>query len=119
MGKLSRSKGHKFEREVARLISEATRRKVVRVLTEPREGNSRGDLDCGDLPLTIQCKVGQRPNIAQAVREAVVATPDGNYSAAIVRKNGKNQHDPSEDTVTMPLSDWLEWLELLTGHRVW
>lgn len=119
MGKLSRSKGHAWEREVATLMSQSTGRRIKRVLDETREGNARGDLDCADLPLTVQCKVGQRPNIANAVREAETATPKGYFSVAIVRRNGKNQHERNEDTATLPLEDFLELLQILTETGAW
>lgn len=53
-GRRSRTKGHNFEREVARLLTEATGDEYKRVLVETREGNS-GDVACedADTPVAI------------------------------------------------------------------
>ena len=116
MGARSRRKGHRFELEVAALLTKATGLEHKRRLTEVREGN-QGDIET-PLPLTVQCKVGARPNPAQALREAQQAAPKGHHPVAITRTNGAGKRPPT-DTVTLPLEDFLEMLELLTRHGLW
>lgn len=117
MGKLSRTKGHAWEREVCEMIREATKREAKRTLNETRDGNC-GDIQA-DLPLAIQCKVGARPDIYGAVREASeVAGGKKDYAVAVIRRNGAGRRAP-DDLAVLPLADFLEIVGTLTGTKVW
>ena len=84
MGKLSRTSGHSFERQIAREMTEVTGAKWERVLTETRDGNS-GDVICTDPRvqwakddnIVIQCKNMKKPNPLKALEEAQEVSPHG------------------------------------------
>lgn len=117
MSKMSRRKGHDFEREVARRLSVAGRTPVERQLHEVRDGNL-GDL-VSDLPCVFQCKVGASPSVWKAVREADEATDGtGRYAVAIVRRN-RAQGRPKQDVAVLPLEDFEMILAELRGMGVW
>jgi hypothetical protein len=116
MSKLSRSKGHAWEREVCAMIRKATGRDAQRILHETRDGNC-GDIDTPRIPLAWQCKVGARPDIYGAVKEAKEAAGE-RFAVAVVRRNGAGRR-PSDDLAVLPLDDFLEIVGLLTGTRVW
>lgn len=111
MGKLSRTKGHAWEREVA------TRFRGVRNLEECRDGNS-GDVKC-PYPLAIQCKVGARPDIYGAVKEAEeAAEPKHHFAVAVVKRNG-SRHVAPDELAVMPLDHFLELVDLLRAMGAW
>jgi len=105
MAKFSRTKGRRWELEVARLLEEATDRKFSVVLTECRDGNI-GDIET-EFPLTIQCKVGKAPSIWKAVKEAVDAKRPKDWAVAIVRRN-QQAGRPKQDVAVLPLDDFLD-----------
>lgn len=116
MGRLSREKGAAWERECAARLR-AIGVKAERNLTETREGNS-GDV-WTDLPLAIQCKVGARPDIYGAVKEAdAVASPKHDFAVAVIKRNG-SRHKPADELAVMPLDHFLEIINLLKGTGVW
>lgn len=117
MSKLSRTKGHNFEREVARRFSVAGRTPVERELTEVRDGNV-GDLK-SDLPCVFQCKVGAAPSPWRAVQEADAASKGtGRYAIAVLRRN-QAKGRPKQDIVAMPLEDFEGILADLRAGGVW
>lgn len=85
MGKRSRTKGHDWEREVANRLTQATGVECKRCLVETREGNS-GDIQT-QLPLAVQCKVGQRPNPIAAYEEALEAAEIAEEAVAVIKRN--------------------------------
>ena len=119
MGKRSRTKGHAFEREVANRLNEAFRfdedhtGRFKRVLIETREGNS-GDVRSRVVPLVVQCKVGERPPVYDAVDEAVEATIEGMLPFAAIRRNRRGPRPMKElgifrlEDALMLLKGW--WL---------
>ena len=115
-GRISRRKGHDWEREVARLYTQATGRQHARVLTESREGNV-GDVR-GPSPLVTQCKVGAAPNAWKALREAIEAAGPGEHPVAVLRRNGIGRK-PAVDVAVLPLKAWLEIVNLLSLHGIW
>lgn len=118
MGKHSRNKGARFEREVANALQEATGVECARELTETRAGNI-GDVTT-DLPLVVQAKCGKLPPIWKAVQEAEQAAGGtGKHPVAIVRRNGTNRHDPAVDLAVLPLADFLEIIGLMKHHGIW
>lgn len=116
MGVLSRRKGAAWERAAAGMIQQATGVPCVRNLEECRDGNA-GDLKTG-LPLAVQCKVGARPDIYGAVRQAAEAAIPGQHPVAIVRRNGSGHRAP-EDLAIMPLADFLEIIGQMKRLGVW
>ena len=117
MSKLSRRKGHDFEREIARRFSIAGRTKVERELHEVRDGNL-GDLR-SDLPLSIQCKVGANPSVWKAVDEAEYAAKGkGLYAIAVVRRNRATGRK-KQDLVCMSLGDFEDILSELRAGGTW
>lgn len=104
MSKLSRTKGHAWEREVCRKLS-AIGMPAKRRLTEVREGNE-GDVMLAEA-FSIQCKVGGNPSPYRALQEAVDAASPGDYSVAIIRRNQRNGNKKL-DMAVLPLDEWLE-----------
>lgn len=118
MGARSRTKGAAWEREVGHKIEAATGVKAVRTLSECRDGNV-GDIQCPDLPIVWQAKVGARPDIYGAVREATeVAEPKGLHPVAIVKRNG-SRHQPADELAILPLDDFLEIVGTMKRLGVW
>lgn len=116
MGKLSRTKGQVWEREVAEKLR-AIGIEAERTLTECRDGNV-GDITC-KLPIVFQCKVSGRPDIYGAVAEAnEVASPKSYLAVAAIKRNG-SRHKPADELAVMPLSDFLELLHLLRATGIW
>lgn len=98
MGKLSRTKGHNFEREVAALINAFNPgARAKRVLIETREGNS-GDVE-NALGWCVQCKVGAQPPIYDAVREAQEAAREDDIPMAFIRRNAAPSRGKAEFVV--------------------
>ena len=108
MGRRSIVKGEAFERECARLLSDATGLRYRRVLTETRDGNL-GDVDADGSPYVVQCKVGAAPSPWRAQREAVEAADNegaGRVPLALVRRNGSGSR-PAVDLAVLRLDDLL------------
>ena len=118
LGARSRRKGHAYERELARRFGDEAGCPAVRNLEEVRSGNS-GDLvfTHGD-PLCVQAKVGGRPSVWNAVKEAEEAAGPGIHPVAIVKRNGSGSR-PAVELACMPLDDFLELVGLLKGGEVW
>lgn len=114
MGKKSRDKGAAFEREVAKLHTEALGVPCKRNLEEVRSGN-RGDIVVPGVPLSIQCKVGVRPPIYEALDEAVAAAREGDVPVAIIRRN--RGRGPRQDIAVMPLDHYLGFIAALWGRK--
>jgi hypothetical protein len=107
MGRAERTKGHNWERAVARMLR--------RIFPGARRGyQSRGGgkemadvVDVG--PFHVECKVGRRPNIGAALAQAIDDAPSSLWPVAICKK------DRESATATMLLDDWYdlvrEWRE--------
>ena len=109
MGKLSRDKGKRFEREVARRIREELGGDVQRG-HQSRSGKDASDITGASWPFWTECKVGQRPNIIAAIKQAKRDT-DGRPVLVVSKR------DREETLVTM---EWSTFSELLQGvARVW
>jgi hypothetical protein len=116
MGKLSRTKGHSWERTVANRLTEISGRECKRCLIETREGNS-GDVH-GDIPLAVQCKVGIRPNPIAALEEAMEVAGVHEMPVAIIRRNQGNGQK-KRDVAVIPLDDFYYLLDLyLKAHGI-
>jgi hypothetical protein len=117
MGARSRRKGAAFEREVARLFREAGV-PAERNLSECRTGNA-GDLELPPwCPLSVQVKVGARPNPYAALREAREAAGAARVPVAVVRMNGRGA-TPPEDLAVLPLEEFLDLVRGLRASRWW
>lgn len=108
MGKKSRDKGAAFEREVANLHTEALGVPCRRNLEEVRSGNS-GDVITPGVPLSIQCKVGARPPIYEALKEAEEAAGPEDVPVAIIRRNRSGKRS-KQDLVVMRIEHYLEFI---------
>lgn len=115
-GAKSRRRGHDWERQVARDLSDLEHVEAERTLQESRDGNV-GDLDT-NVPLSIQAKAGKRPRIYSAVDEAVEAADPGEHPvAAIKRSNGRGKK--ADRLAVMPWEDFCELIGLLRGMGAW
>lgn len=68
MGKLSRDKGARFEREIANRLKEVFGPRTIRSSGQCFSGDTRADVDCPEI--WVECKVGKRPNIKAALEQA-------------------------------------------------
>lgn len=115
MGKLSRTKGHAFEREMATSLNAAVpAAKAKRCLIETQQGN-QGDL-VTTLPLSIQCKVGAVPPIYPAIDQAVAAAKPGDLPVALIRRNARG--GKKYDLAVIPLEHFWGILITLYGEDV-
>lgn len=109
MGKASRTKGHGWERLVARDLTEATGARHARVLIETRDGNS-GDVEGDESSFLYQAKCGKRPDIYGAVREAVEAADRaGKMGVAVIHRTGRGGEK-------LVLLRWTDWLKLVRAE---
>lgn len=102
-GKASRTKGHSFEREMARVFRDLF--PDARRGLQYREGTDAPDVE--GTPFHIECKVGKRPNIMAAYAQAKSAT-DGRPVVVVTKR------DRCETLVTVNLQ---YFLEILSGVR--
>ena len=117
MGALSRRKGIQWEQELARRF-QAVGIDAARNLTECRTGNA-GDLDLPqDVPLLVQAKVGARPPVWEALKEAIEAAGPGVHPVAILKRNGAGGRK-AEEVAVLPLEDFLELVEILQASGLW
>ena len=114
MGKLSRSKGARFERRIARWLSLILGRDVMRQTDEPQQGN-RGDVRVSLSPstnLVIQAKHQKRPSVWRAMAEAEEACRSkGDFPVACVRRHG------GDDLVVMRPRDFSRLMACLDHAR--
>ncbi len=103
MSAKERTKGHNWERMVARMIGDKMRGAEVRRGLQYADGGGCADVICP--VFWPECKVGKRPNIVKALEQAKDNARDGMMAVAIVKK------DYELATVTMYLGDWLELVE--------
>ena len=118
----SRRKGHDWERDLCKRLRSAGARSAERVLTEPRDGNARGDI-ATDLPLVIQAKCGKAPNPWKALEEAEEAARARNgggrrYPVGIVKRLRGGGRQGVEMAV-MPLETFEEIVRELRKAGVW
>jgi hypothetical protein len=113
MGKTSRDKGAAFERQVARDLTLASGVEHKRNLTEVREGNS-GDV-LAPLPVSIQCKVGKRPPLYEALAEAKASAAEGELPVAVIHRNGNARRSPDR-IVILDYEDFLKLYAPVMDH---
>lgn len=86
MGKLSRTKGHSFEREVAKRFREVGYHKAIRKLEYQVTDDLGIDLD-GTSPYLIQCKRLKKYSSITAIEE--VPQKDGHIPVLITKADNK------------------------------
>lgn len=96
MGALSRTKGHAFEREVAKEL-QPLYPSARRGLSQPRNGREVPDVE--GTPWWIECKRGNSATLPQAVKQAKEAT-DGRLPIVFVRR------DRERSLVVMDVDDF-------------
>lgn len=109
-GRGARIKGHNFEREIAKMLSEATGSEFERGLGQARHGGSENsDVRSDEFPeFHFECKRHKKCNIKEAVRQAKKDIEDSKESRIpiIVTKD-----DREEILVTMTMTDWLKFFQ--------
>ena len=92
MGKASRDKGKRGEREVMRLLNEAFAHLgyVFRRGWQSR-GAIRPDVYAEELPVHFEVKIGKRPNLKKAVEQAICDARSGWVPVAVARWDGERE----------------------------
>lgn len=103
MSKRSIRLGKRWEREVARSLTEATGVEHKRVLRESRDGNSG---DVRSERVVYQCKAGKRPDIYGALEEAEAAATDSELPVAAIHRT----HRGGEKMAVLRWDDWVDVL---------
>ena len=111
MGKKSRTKGARWEREVAIMLRDAMPGAEVKRGWQSRSGSDAPDVDC---PCWwIECKVGKRPNLFGALHQAEEAAEGDRQKRAPVVVAKRDREPP---VLAMRLDAWLElvgeWWEM-------
>lgn len=107
MGKMSREKGKRYEREVARFLRE----NGYNCRRGQQYCGTSGDADVVGLPgIHIECKHVEKTALYDWMGQAVRDTKDGELPAVFHRKNN------CETLVTMRAEDWMQiYREYETG----
>lgn len=100
MGASQRTKGHNWEREVARRFREAWPGSNARRGLQYRDGSEAPDVIVSGLH--IECKRGRQPNPRTALRQAQEAAAKGTIPIAIVKDDRKPAY------VVLLLEDYLD-----------
>ncbi len=109
-GRRSRSKGHNWEREVARRFREICPGDDIHRGLQYRDG-----ADCPDVTSAlfwIEAKRGKRTNIKAALKQAEEAQPKGKWILAVT----KDDREPA--VASMRLDEFLELLEEFWALRM-
>tara|TARA_R100001594_G_C3959154_1_gene244893 strand:+ start:338 stop:706 length:369 start_codon:yes stop_codon:yes gene_type:complete len=107
MGKYSRDKGARFEREIANRLKEVFGPRTTRSSGQCFKGDLRADVDCPEI--WVECKVGKRPNIKAALEqaeEAEASAKTGKSPVAICK------WDRQEPIASMRLDYFIELLKI-------
>ncbi len=100
MSKLSRRKGHNFEREIARELRE--------IFPKARRGLQYQDgQQCADVegtPFHIECKRGVKPNPRAALEQALNDAQPGRVPLVIIKDDRK------EPFMLMPWADFKDFI---------
>jgi hypothetical protein len=102
-GRRSRAKGHAFEREVAatmRAVYPDAERCIAQARTAAREG-----CDVEGTPFWIECKVGARPDVLGAMKQATRDRGEDTRPVLVVARR-----DRGPTTVTMELDAFVALL---------
>jgi len=107
MGKLSRTKGATFEREIARAFTEALGVEFKRTAPmQARQGSTEPDVDSDRCKVWwIECKRGKRVNVRAGLRQAAEDAHAGRVPLLVYREDG------CKACVCLAPEDYLEMLE--------
>lgn len=108
MGKYSRDKGARFEREIANRLKEVFGPRVTRSSGQCFSGDTRADVDCPDF--WVECKVGKRPNIKAALEQAEEARES---SRSIKTPVAICKWDRDEAIASMRIDVFIQLLKLI------
>lgn len=114
MGKLSRDKGQRWERELGHLLSDIWP-DAKRGIQQTRAANE--EADCSGTPYWVEAKVGRKQNIRAAMRQAIEAS-DGRPPVAVVKDDSPGGGKPAQTWACMRLDDWLDLVAELEGLRL-
>tara|TARA_Y100000310_G_scaffold24676_2_gene23698 strand:- start:3510 stop:3866 length:357 start_codon:yes stop_codon:yes gene_type:complete len=106
MGKAQREKGARFEREVANILKEVFGPRTIRSSGQCFSGDTRADVDCPEL--WVECKVGLRPNIKGALKQAEEASALAQTDKMCV---AVCKWDREKPIISMRLDDFVEILK--------
>lgn len=107
MGKLSRDKGARFEREIAAIFRALWPGLPIRRGSQAA-GAVDGDVVIPDIGLRIECKVGAHPNPAAALDQCIGdSAADDELHIAITRQDG------CKPMVSLPLSQFITLIKLM------
>jgi hypothetical protein len=111
-GRGARAKGANFERQLAKIISDATPVEARRGLAQTRGGGA--EVSDVEMPLVhIEAKRHKRCNIKAALEQAINdCEANGKIPVAITKDDRK------DILVTMRLDDWLPFLKLYIEDNV-
>jgi len=112
MGKFSRDKGARFEREIANKLKEVFGSRVTRSSGQCFSGDTRADVDCPKF--WVECKVGKRPNIKAALEQAEEARESSESTKTPV---AICKWDRDEPIASMRLSDFIEILKSIYKEK--
>ena len=107
MGKYSRDKGARFEREIANRLKEVFGPRTTRSSGQCFKGDLRADVDCPEI--WVECKVGKRPNIKAALDQAEEAEAGANTGKSPV---AICKWDRQEPIVSMRLDYFMELIKI-------
>lgn len=101
-GTTSRRKGHDFERWVARrLREEFPGRNVQRGIQTRGGGAEAADVVVEGWDFHVECKVGKKPNVRAALKQALSDAKEGKTPIAVIKD------DRQKPFITMMLDDFL------------
>ena len=107
MGKYSRDKGARFEREIANRLKEVFGPRTTRSSGQCFKGDLRADVDCPEI--WVECKVGKRPNIKAALEQAEEAEAGANTGKSPV---AICKWDRQEPIVSMRLDYFMKLIKI-------
>lgn len=102
MSRLSRTKGKRWEQDVARRFREVLPDAKRTGYHQVARTGSQGACDVSAAPYWIECKAGARPPILRGLEQAREGCPEGWYPIVVAKQ------DRREPTVTLSLDDFLE-----------
>ena len=106
MGKMSRTKGRRWEQDLVRDLKKIFGEQVKRSLVQTREGDSVESDVCGVPGWWIEAKAHHRVNIHKAMRQARAGAIKGMAMPAVISKN-----DYEEPLATLRMRDFFWLLE--------
>jgi len=119
MGRASRAKGKRGQRELAALLRDCGWVDAHTEAGAQSDGARVPDVDAPGLPIWIECKVGKRLDLLAAYRQAVGDAPGDRQPCVIARLvagEGKRD-DPCRQWMALVDAEWLLLILSLGGLR--